>query len=131
MATRSTIWKQNEDGTFKGIYCHWDGYISNNGKILVEHYTDIEKIDKLLAGGSLSALDKNLNPEEGIAHDFTSRQDGVCLFHHRDIGYDLKVYNLDTLDEIKDYLEEYNYIFKENKWYLYENGKLTKLKIKE
>ncbi len=31
------------DGIIKSIYCHWDGYPSNNGKILLEHYNSQEK----------------------------------------------------------------------------------------
>ena len=44
MGTRSTIGLEYPDGTVRGIYCHWDGYPDNNGKILVEHYTTPEKI---------------------------------------------------------------------------------------
>ena len=37
MGTRSSIAIKTEDG-IKAIYCHWDGYIDNNGRILKEHY---------------------------------------------------------------------------------------------
>lgn len=131
MATKSTIWIQNEDKTFKGIYCHWDGYVSNNGKILDEHYTDTNKIEKLISGGHLSVLDKNLNPKEGITHDYSSRQDGVCLYHHRDFKYSLETYIAASIDEIrKNYWEEYNYIFKNNKWYYFEYDKKTLKNLK-
>lgn len=56
MATRSLIALQNNDKTITYIYCHNDGYLSHNGKILKEHYTDIEKIKKLLSLGDLSSL---------------------------------------------------------------------------
>lgn len=27
MGTRTAIFKEQADGTYQGIYCHWDGYI--------------------------------------------------------------------------------------------------------
>jgi len=62
MSTRSTISKVNQDGTITSIYCHWDGYYSNNGKLLLENYNDEKKIDELLSLGSLSSLEKNTCP---------------------------------------------------------------------
>jgi hypothetical protein len=44
MATRSRIGIELEDGVIESIYCHWDGYPENNGKILLEHYQDPNKI---------------------------------------------------------------------------------------
>jgi hypothetical protein len=43
MGTRSTIAIQNADNTVTGIYCHWDGYVEHNGKILNENYTTESK----------------------------------------------------------------------------------------
>ncbi len=132
MATRSTIWIEKEDGTFKGIFCNWDGYVSYNGKILDEHYTDTNKIEELISGGSLSVLDKNLNPKKGITHDNTSRQEGVCLYHHRDFDkHNLEIYTAASIDEIREsFQEEYNYIFKNNKWYYFEDDKKTLKNLK-
>jgi hypothetical protein len=55
MATRSRIAIENQDGTVKSIYCHWDGYLSNNGKILFDHF-DREKLEKLIELGDISSL---------------------------------------------------------------------------
>lgn len=66
MSTRSRIGVLNEDGTIRSIYVHWDGYPSNNGKILAEHYRDIRKIQKLIELGDISIL----GPEIGEKHDF-------------------------------------------------------------
>jgi hypothetical protein len=86
MSTRSMIGQQNPDGTITAIYCHWDGYPSNNGKLLVEHYTDPTKIAGLLALGSLSAL----APELGHQHPFNGPTDPAhelwCLAYGRDRG---------------------------------------------
>jgi len=119
MATRSTIWLQNEDGTVKGIYCHFDGYPSNNGKILLKHYTNKEKIEKLIALGALSKLEAKIEPENGEAHSFESPVDGVCIAYHRDRGKDLHIFELSNVDAIDKYtIEEWGYLFKDNKWYV-------------
>jgi len=34
MATRSTIVKLGKDGIIKAVYCHSDGYLEHNGKVL-------------------------------------------------------------------------------------------------
>ena len=48
MGTRSSIAIKTEDG-IKAIYCHWDGYVDHNGKILKEFYnTEVSKIKSQL-----------------------------------------------------------------------------------
>ena len=64
MSTRSRIGILNDDGTVDSIYCHFDGYISNNGKILQEHYTDPAKMAELIALGDISSL----AAEIGVQH---------------------------------------------------------------
>jgi hypothetical protein len=81
MATRSLIAKALPNGEFQSIYCHYDGYPDYNGKILDQHYTDPEKIDKLLALGDLSTLAPELGDEP---HDFNNCPDGICNFYGRD-----------------------------------------------
>jgi len=66
MPTRSDIIVQRADGKWARIYCHSDGYLSHNGKILFEHYTDQKKVDRLVALGDLSWL----GPEIGRKIDF-------------------------------------------------------------
>jgi hypothetical protein len=82
MATRSTIAKENADGTITSVYCHWDGYPEGVGQTLADHYTDPAKIDQLLALGDLSVLDAEI----GDSNDFDNRIDGICLFYGRDRG---------------------------------------------
>lgn len=66
MATRSMIYKEQQDGTLKGIYCHWDGYLEYNGSILLEHYSDPDKLEKLLALGDISSLGEELETSEAV-----------------------------------------------------------------
>jgi len=69
MSTRSTIAKVQEDGqTIRSIYCHFDGYPDYVGKVLQEHYTDMNKIDQLLALGDLSVLDKEIGEAQYVAY---------------------------------------------------------------
>ena len=117
MATRSTIAIQREDGTVAQIYCHWDGYLSNNGQILLKHYQDPAKIEQLIALGDLSSL----APEIGTKHDFDNAPRGECNFYGRDRGEE------DTearvFKDFKDYrencqTEEYDYVFRNGTWYV-------------
>ena len=82
MGTRSTIAIENADGTVTGIYCHWDGYLSNNGRILAENYTDEAKVRKLIALGNLSSL----GPYIGNQHDFDNAPTLSCNAYGRDRG---------------------------------------------
>ena len=72
MATRSTIALEYADGTVDQIYCHWDGYLDNNGNILREHYMDPFKVQRLMDLGDLSSLGPNI----GAKHDFDCPQIG-------------------------------------------------------
>jgi hypothetical protein len=56
MSTRSFIAIQQQDGTYDGIYCHFDGYPSGVGDKLEKHYTDRDKILELISGGDISCL---------------------------------------------------------------------------
>lgn len=85
MATRSFIAKENPDGTYTAIYCHWDGYPSHNGIILRQHYK-LKKLEKLLALGDISALRKNVDPNPSKAHDYRNDQKDVVVAYHRDRG---------------------------------------------
>ena len=46
MGTRSRIGVMHGD-KLKSVYCHWDGYLEHNGRILQEHY-DSAKANQLV-----------------------------------------------------------------------------------
>ena len=112
MGTRSYIAIQNKNGTVKSIYCHWDGYQSQNGRILLENYTKVTKVRKLLALGSISSL----GPEIGEKTDFNNPREGQCIAYKRDRGDTVGV-RADNYKTIDEFLEgeisfiEYIYIF--------------------
>ncbi len=56
MGTRSRIGIELPDHSVVSVYCHWDGYVEHNGKILVEHYQNREDVQELIDGGSMSTL---------------------------------------------------------------------------
>lgn len=118
MATRSRIGIEKEDGTILSVYCHWDGYPSHNGKILLENYTDREKVLGLIELGSISILAKNLTPVDGAAHDFEKPAKNVVVAYHRDRGEALVSRADGSINSFaKSDFEEYGYIFtKEGQW---------------
>lgn len=86
MATRSMIGMTLPDGSIKVVYCHWDGYPSNNGVILRNHYNTVEKIEALMSLGDMSSLRENLGEKHDMndLHDTTARDSGWCSFYGRD-----------------------------------------------
>lgn len=118
MGTRSNIGILNEDGTFEVIYCHWDGYVAHNGKILLESYTKVSKIRKLISLGDISILAHNI----GKKTDFDNRDGDQVIAYGRDRGeenVEALIYpNLDEYFEYVDDAIEYVYVFdvKAKKW---------------
>jgi hypothetical protein len=94
MATRSTIALEFADGTIGQVYCHWDGYLSNNGKMLQEYYSNPFILRDLIDLGSLSSL----RPTIGTKHPFSMFEANMtldefynlyrdmCTFYGRDRG---------------------------------------------
>lgn len=115
MATRSTIWLKKGE-VYTGIYCHWDGYPSNNGKILLEHYDTEEKVEALVALGSLSSL--GASPEAPEGHTFEKPVEGHCVAYARDRGENFQQWKQDHPFGLKGKFEEYNYFFMDGKWHL-------------
>ncbi len=118
MSTRSWIAKQNDDGSYKTIYCHSDGYYSYVGKILYENYTDPKKIDEMLSFGDMSSIGK----EVGEKHDFNDYKNDWCRFYNRDRGEEgVDARNYNTFYEMKkaatESWAEYLYIYQEGQWF--------------
>ncbi len=132
MATRSTIALEYADGTVDKIYCHWDGYLDNNGKILFDNYKDPFKVQRLMDLGDVSSLGPNI----GDKHDFdcpfpygtpeyvkwTDEKREVTTFYGRDRGETGT--GAQRYKDFADYranaqFEEYNYILrKDGNWYV-------------
>jgi hypothetical protein len=125
MATRSTIALVNSDGTVSQIYCHWDGYLEHNGKILLEHYNTYDRVEELMNLGNLSLLAPSVNPT--TTHTFKNPEDGVCVAYGRDRGEDdtqARKYWDKEMYRLSGQVEEYNYLFENGEWYYSTNGKI-------
>ena len=83
MGTRSTIALEFADGTVEQVYCHWDGYLEHNGKILAGHYINPFKLKELLALGGFSSLEATV---EGTATTaYTQRGEECRIEKYKDI----------------------------------------------
>ena len=115
MSTRSNIGYINDEGKIRAAYCHYDGYVAHNGRILLEHYTDVAKVKELVELGDMSFLAPKVNPTPGSGHDFDNNEDGVTVFYGRDRGEnDVAPVTYDTVSKWvnrKDSWEEYYYLF--------------------
>lgn len=61
MGTPSMIGYYNkEDGSVTATYCHYDGYLAYNGRLLVESYNTPEKAKAVANAGYLSGLKADL-----------------------------------------------------------------------
>ncbi len=114
MSTRSLIGVLNPDGTVTSIYCHSDGYFSYNGAVLLEHYTEEEKVRELIGLGSISSLDKEI----GRKHSFNGSSENWVRAYHRDRGEDWSSVSPRTNQTVTEYFEsgktcwaEYLYLF--------------------
>lgn len=121
MGTRSLIGVMHGDNC-KFVYCHWDGYLSHNGRILQEHY-DSSKANHLVALGGISSLQRNIEIPEGVDHTFDDPADGVTTFYGRDRGDDGMEFSTvnnfkDFLKEVGDSCAEYYYIMRDGVWYV-------------
>ena len=119
MSTPAFIGKKNEDGTVTSIYVNADGYPSYMGKMLKQNYKDPEKLDKLLALGDCSSIDKEVDVPEGVEHTYDNPVDGITVAYHRDRGEDW--------DEVEPTVSMDEDTFKRRAgtdfWYLFKDGK--------
>ena len=123
MATRSRIAIEDQTGKVRSIYCHWDGYPAGNGRRLLDHFQTQEKVESLIALGSLSSLNENVEIPEGVTHNFDNPADGIVVAYHRDRGEDLVIKEHDSVNEfVKSDVEEYGYIFTAAGEWLFANG---------
>ena len=137
MATRSTIALEFADGTIGQVYCHWDGYLAHNGKMLQEYYSNPFVLRDLIDLGSLSSL----RPQIGTKHPFSMfeanmTQDeyanlyrDMCTFYGRDRGEGQ--YEATYFKDYEHFLvdgqeEEYDYILRnvngKPTWFVSDHG---------
>ena len=121
MATRSNIAMKTKEGKIVSVYCHWDGYVANNGKILLENYTDIDKIEALVALGSISSLGEQIGERQDF-NDRSTCKDEWTLFYTRDRGEELHVSEYADIPSWIDDMEEYAYLWNGKEWLVNDHG---------
>jgi hypothetical protein len=84
MATRSSITAKISDGTFKSIYCHFDGYVDGVGKTLIDNYNTQEKVDALVLHGDMSSISESC--EKPVGHSYETPVPGYNVYYGRDRG---------------------------------------------
>lgn len=115
MATRSRIgYTDPETGYTHSVYCHWDGYPSNNGKILLEHYNSLDRVKALVALGDISSLAPSIECPEG--HSFDTPVKEHTVFYGRDRGDNRvsAIVQSDGREAVSG--EQYGYLFDNGAW---------------
>ena len=126
MATRSHIGVRNTDGTVDYIYCHWDGYPSHNGKILIDHYADMDKVNALMKLGDLSILGAEIGEKQDF-YDRSTHNQNWCLAYRRDRNEpNTSVTTTQFADLLKDDSVDYIYVFDGDYWECYDAGNLER-----
>lgn len=120
MGTRSRIAVMHGDNC-KSVYCHWDGYLEYNGKMLQEQYNS-SKANHLVALGDISSLRPNVFIPDGVEHSFEKPADDITVFYGRDRGEKNVDFCTDSsfgkfLERVEDCGAEYYYIMKDGEWY--------------
>jgi hypothetical protein len=128
MGTRSRIAVMHGD-VVKSVYCHWDGYLSWNGKLLQEHY-DSTKANQLVALGDISSLKEEIGEKHAFSHfdtemdqkEYDALYGKMTTFYGRDrgeTGTDWKVAHTfkEFLEQVVGCCGEYYYIMKDGVWY--------------
>jgi hypothetical protein len=127
----------------KSVYCHWDGYLEHNGKILQEHY-DSAKANHLVALGDLSSLRKDIGEKHPFSKFDLATQieqrlheeatENMCTFYGRDRGekdteFQVAQTFAEFLEQCDGCAAEYYYIMKDGVWYVgdtYDGTPLSK-----
>ena len=138
MATRSTIALEFADGTIGQVYCHWDGYLAHNGKILFENYSNPFILRDLIDLGGLSSLRPTIGTKHPFSHydvaNMTLQEYGnlyrdMCTFYGRDRGEGQSdaTYFKDFADfKANGQAEEYDYILRNVNgvatWFVSDHG---------
>ena len=126
MGTRSRIGVMHGNKV-KSIYCHWDGYLHFNGRILQESYNSA-KANQLVALGDLSSLRAKIGEKHAFSkHDVPNIEVRVhneewCTFYGRDRGEKGTEFEVDhTFEQFLERVDgcgaEYYYIMENGQWY--------------
>lgn len=131
MSTNSTIGTIKEDKIVTHVYCHWDGYVSYNGRMLYENYKTQEQVDELLSFGDISSLgkttQKRVKDDDGYKCDYNGTE---FYIRDRDEPVDQCSARTEPLITFNNY-EYFTYMFKDGTWYLFDDNSNELIPIKD
>ena len=110
MGTPCAIGMKMEDGSVKAVRCNYDGYVAGAGVILAGWYTDVAKVEALLALGELSQL---------------AEEPADCVAYHRDRHEPMRpARRFASVDEYRWLAEgemgaDYLYVYDNGRWLVY------------
>ena len=137
MATRSTIALEFADGTIGQVYCHWDGYLAHNGKILFENYSNPFILRDLIDLGAVSSLNVTIGTKHPFSQfdtdipkdEYENLYGNMTTFYGRDRGEG--EYQATYFKDFADFKancqqEEYDYILRNVNgvatWFVSDHG---------
>jgi hypothetical protein len=136
MGTRSLI-AVVHGNNYKAVYCHWDGYLSHNGRILQEHYGPDKspKANHLVALGNISSLGTEIGEKHPFsqfdtdmpAKEFEEKYGNMTTFYGRDRDEEGQEFITHTskeslIERANDVWAEYVYVMKDGTWYVMFQG---------
>jgi len=101
MATRSTIAIEFADNSVSQVYCHWDGYLDNNGELLNKYYMDPFVVRDLVDLGDFSSLRETV--EETAETAYSQRGEDCSARRYMNVD--------EYFEECQQ--EEYDYILRQ------------------
>jgi len=113
MSTHATIGALNADGSVDMIYLHSDGYPSYAAVMLHDHWSDEDKVRKLISMGDCSML----GSEIGERHDFGDHypkgheRRGWSRFYGRDRGDTTPPSMYSSVQDARRDAQRYFYLF--------------------
>lgn len=141
MGTRSRIGVMLNETECMSVYCHWDGYLSYNGRILANCYTDLDTVLQMILLGDMSSL----GTVNGVKHPFSrldtdmskeqwdAKYGAMTTYYGRDRGETECVPKISTsfdqfIEQAENCGAEYVYVFKDGEWfYSHVGGAAQKL----
>ena len=123
MGTRSTITARLRDGSYRAVYCHWDGYVEEPGVgwMLQQHYNSQELAEQVTSLGALSSLgDSWAPPPRDKGRTPTPKHTGAYHHDHQE-PWDANKPGLGATYEAavaQVGAQEYNYLWNGSAWQL-------------
>ncbi len=121
MSTRAAIIVERLDGTWKCVYCHWDGYLSGVGTTHFDHYHSQALAERLVELGAISSLGERCDLPPGHSH--ATPVPGYTVYYGRDRddwrGFSAVAGSLEALRDQLSGWPDYVYVWRrERGWYV-------------